>query len=75
VRLTTDQFRVLFCLGAGPDRCVGGSPCHAALLRRGLVSIRWIGRREYVLTRTEKGEMALAEEMSRKARQKSRLHA
>jgi hypothetical protein len=74
MRLTTDQFRVLFCLGAGPSRCVGGNPCHAALLRRGLVTVKWISRREYVLARTGKGEMALAEEMARKARQKTTLH-
>lgn len=72
--MTTEQFRTLLALGGGASRCVGGSPSHAALLRKGWVSIRWVSRREYVLNRTPAGEMALAQEMSTKARQKSRLH-
>jgi hypothetical protein len=73
-RLTTDQFRTLFALGSGPSRCVGGNSSHASLLRRGWVSIRWVSRREYILSRTASGEAALAEELARKASQKTDLH-
>jgi hypothetical protein len=72
--MTTEQFRTLFCLGAGPSRCAGGNPSHTALLRKGWISVRWISRREYVIARTPAGEEALARELSRKAKQKSSLH-
>ena len=74
-RITTEeQYRVLMTLGGGPSRCVGGNPCHTALVTKGFAVVRWLSRREYLLTRTQAGAHALGEWIARKARQKSTLH-
>jgi hypothetical protein len=65
-RLTAEQFKTLLALGGGPSRCSGGNPCHTALWKRKLVAIRFVSRRDYVLSRTESGEIALAREIARK---------
>jgi hypothetical protein len=74
-RLTNTQFQTLFALQDGhANRCSYGNPSHTALFKRGLVSIRFVSRRDYLLTITPDGIGAVQAEIWRKARQKSTLH-